>query len=341
MDQLPPQFIDDTQKVQITEREWQWMRSTIFTYADQHPLSHVPSQKRSWMTWYVAHPVLASVVAVILLVGTGVASAEYTVPGDLLYPIKVGVTEPIIKQLAISTEAKAYAHVTFANRRLREVEELAVTGTPDQEMVAELNQQFKVHADSVQSYIDAIETQDVGAAIAVGSTFESVIDAHEEVLSDVNESEGGALKIIVDEVALQGSRADKTNEENESRIINSEDQSGVHRIAHERFTATEETINELQTILSALAEDGQMHTEEERGLQRAQQLLERGRAELKANNPKKAIGWINRSSEIAREHIVLLEVQNDLAIDVINAEDSASETLEESEENDHIKPVNN
>ncbi len=68
---------------------------------------------------------LASLLIFVIAGGTLTYAAEGTVPGDLLYPIKVNVTEPMRDALAITPVEKASWNAEKAVRRLNEAETLA------------------------------------------------------------------------------------------------------------------------------------------------------------------------------------------------------------------------
>ena len=84
-------------EVSLTEAESVRMRSTLRSYMDMHPI-HVPLRARPTPSWYdiFAHPALAFVaVCAILGSSAGVSyAAESSLPGDVLYPLKVAINEP-------------------------------------------------------------------------------------------------------------------------------------------------------------------------------------------------------------------------------------------------------
>src|SRR3990167_7091842 len=83
-----------------------------------------PSPYFSFVTPRFAVPVL---VLIIVVGGGGISyAAEGTLPGDLLYPVKITVNESVRGALAFSAASKAEWHATAAERRMVEVETLEI-----------------------------------------------------------------------------------------------------------------------------------------------------------------------------------------------------------------------
>ncbi|MBI4219630.1 MAG: DUF4382 domain-containing protein [Chloroflexi bacterium] len=87
--------------------------------------------------WRPAFPVqrwtvAAAAVLLLILGGTGtVAASRGTIPGDTFYPVKI-VTERARLAFVIAEQDKASLHVSFAERRAREISALLERGENDQ-----------------------------------------------------------------------------------------------------------------------------------------------------------------------------------------------------------------
>lgn len=78
-----------------------------------------PRERRPFFRWFAPSAVASAMAATLL--GGGIAwAAEGTVPGDLLYPVKVRVTEPIIAGLSVTPARRAQWDVRRIERRLTE-----------------------------------------------------------------------------------------------------------------------------------------------------------------------------------------------------------------------------
>lgn len=137
-------------------------------------------EKKSQERWWL-HPIkhLTSITAGVLIIaissGTLSFAAESTVPGDMLYPIKVNVNEVVRDRVHMNEEGKTLWEMQKAERRLREAEIMTNRDalTPEQE--AEIQERFRVHAEAVKSRIASL---DAPMATKMGQTFEATLRAH-------------------------------------------------------------------------------------------------------------------------------------------------------------------
>src|SRR3989338_2663664 len=105
------------------------MRAHLFEYAKMRPVREgaQPSSQRSVQNQFAAFlashirpmPVIAALLVVAISGGT-VAAAETALPGDVLYPVKVHVTEEVQAALATTPKARAGGGGARAARRLGE-----------------------------------------------------------------------------------------------------------------------------------------------------------------------------------------------------------------------------
>ncbi|MDO8601974.1 MAG: DUF5667 domain-containing protein [bacterium] len=119
------------------------------------------------------------ILAIALLFSGGVsAAAQNTQPGDLLYPVKVGVNEEVRAALSLSTKAKAKWEAHRAEERLEEAAELEAEGRMDAETRAELEERFDMHIQRLREFIDRLEAQGrIESAAEVTAEFEAMLEA--------------------------------------------------------------------------------------------------------------------------------------------------------------------
>ncbi|MDP2704869.1 MAG: DUF5667 domain-containing protein [Patescibacteria group bacterium] len=140
-----------------------------------------------------------------LVVGGGVSfAAEGSLPGDLLYPVKVSVNEEIKQTLTFSSEAKAQWESERAERRLVEAASLSAEGKLSAANEQKIAEQFEKHAQKVAERVKEFEERDPERASEVTSRFETSLEAHEEILTrlslrnsdDENDSTGRMLAVV-------------------------------------------------------------------------------------------------------------------------------------------------
>jgi len=143
-------------------------------------------------------------LVVILVAGIGTTSAaEFTTPGDLLYPVKTIINDRAVTALAFSPEAKAEAKVALVERRLAEVEDLIASNDEDDEdsqRIDYLEAKIERYSDEAVAIIK--ETKEVNRNKSIREKKDSedasrkilarlgdAIDSHKAVVDSVEEQE--------------------------------------------------------------------------------------------------------------------------------------------------------
>ena len=145
------ELIQAMKTVRLSESARARMREQLSAYADLHSM---PSQAGGsfqilpfmMMALTRSRPVLAGVLMVVLIAGVGgtaTFAAESAVPGDVLYPVKVGVNEPVASVFAGSGESQARFHAKLAVRRVEEAAKLDAKGKLTPEVEAHLADTFE------------------------------------------------------------------------------------------------------------------------------------------------------------------------------------------------------
>lgn len=103
------------------------------------------------------------VTNLLLLSGMGAvtAAAQASLPGDILYPTKMGF-EALQLTLSFKSAAQAQRHLEFARNRVDEIQALADMGREIE--IPAVVRSFQSLLDQLSLTIDAVEKQDPGAA---------------------------------------------------------------------------------------------------------------------------------------------------------------------------------
>lgn len=125
-------------------------RAALQAYVAAHP---APIQKpvRSFFFTYQSMSTVAFLLVLVLGTGTSYA-AEFSLPGDLLYPIKVTLNEEVRAALTTDQKERALWEVERAERRITEAAQLAAAGKLDERTREELDQQIEVHTAQALAY---------------------------------------------------------------------------------------------------------------------------------------------------------------------------------------------
>ena len=153
----------------------------------------------------VLQPAAMTLVALILVMGswTATVNASYSVPGDLLYPVKLA-TERVRLTMASTAQARAELHVEFAGRRLQEISEIE-----DDSLVQMAVVNFNNQMDLVNQELTEVEDPDAALALAImvgakANEYEAALGQNQEgdeevasALEAVDTADDTALDTIV------------------------------------------------------------------------------------------------------------------------------------------------
>jgi hypothetical protein len=103
--------------------------------------------------------VVGGVVAVLLVGGGTVALAQNSLPGDLLYGVKLGVLEKVDSTFAGSGKARAEWHIKMADRRLQEAVDASLEEQFDNDAEAAVLANFNMHMKGIEEYIAAVNAE--------------------------------------------------------------------------------------------------------------------------------------------------------------------------------------
>ncbi len=117
-------------------------------------------EAQSWVSRFLnfstSRLVFASTSAfVVVMLATG-GVAEAALPGDMLYPVKIYVTEPIREQFAHSSDAQRTWELTRLERRFTERQRLIESGRFTEERREELEFLIDVQASRIEAHLDAL-----------------------------------------------------------------------------------------------------------------------------------------------------------------------------------------
>lgn len=166
------------------------MRADLSAYADLHSLTDLvrrlpvrsPFSFASFMV--PARSLYAGALTLVLMVAGGTQASlasEGAVPGDILYPLKVAVSEPLSFMFTPSTEGKATLAAEFASRRVDEAAALSSVGKLDEATAEDLAARFDVHVDVLAKETNTLEEKgEIATSLAVRTDLEQKLSARVE-----------------------------------------------------------------------------------------------------------------------------------------------------------------
>jgi hypothetical protein len=142
-------------------------------------------------------PMIIGLIVALVLGGGTAFAAEATVPGDILYPVKIHVNEEVRSAFAVSDEAEARLQAEFAAERLKEAEELAARHELNAEVRLDLETRFTGHVNDADIHMEKMEEKhgdehagvieaDLDAALRAHTKLLNAIDADVETKHEVS-----------------------------------------------------------------------------------------------------------------------------------------------------------
>ena len=172
------------------------IRTQLVAHMEAHPIVATPSPYVRFLNTIspltssaLRVPVLALVaILVVALGGATTYAAEGTLPGDTLYPLKVGVIEPARGLLAISTEAKTEWNISLAETRLEEAEQLREQNRLTPADDAQIQARFDYSLSEAHKGIATLAHYRPEAAARVDASLAVSLGAHSALLDSLESS---------------------------------------------------------------------------------------------------------------------------------------------------------
>ena len=138
---------------------------------------------------------MPALLALLLLIGGGVtAASEQSVPGDLLYPVKINFNERVRSILAVTDQDDARWETEAAERRLSEAELLTERGTLDEVTRTTLENEFADHVNQAEERTTKlVAAGELAAASDITVNLEAALSAHQRIIADLTVTTTAAL----------------------------------------------------------------------------------------------------------------------------------------------------
>lgn len=165
------QLQKEAQKIRLSESERSLMRSSLeeaMAYTPVRPPARRTSRKGLFPK------VFAVGLSMALVAGGSVAyAAEGALPGQVLYPVKIGFNERLFEGVALSSQAKADWHLEATERRLAEMATLASEGALTEDASETIALNIETHAARTEEIIRAVEDIDRASGAKLAARFDA------------------------------------------------------------------------------------------------------------------------------------------------------------------------
>jgi len=128
---------------------------------------------------------------VIVLGSVTVLASEKSLPGDITYPVKVNLVEPIHSKLIFSNVGRAHYQSNLAKERLIEAETLSQNNQLDTPRAQEINTLLEEHTRALNEAVSAIKEEKPDGeerGDTILTDFNTTLNAHTDELNFINDS---------------------------------------------------------------------------------------------------------------------------------------------------------
>ena len=202
-------------------------------------------------------PVIVIIVAILVAVsGTTAVVAESSLPGDVLYPMKVGVNENLRAGFTLTSQGRAGWNVRRAERRLEEIEERIREGAVTPEMSESADTYFRSHVKEAKQQIHSLrESGNATASVEVSTELEGTLQAHAAMLSrlaTLHTDTRVAFKNLLASVESESRISRQLTDEAAATILaGSSSVSGMRVAAEATMKSAEHKIAEVRSFIDA------------------------------------------------------------------------------------------
>lgn len=280
-------------EVKMTESESSLMRSNIEDFVSKNPISYTKKTNpivSPYANIFGFAKAMAFVFVGVILGTTGIASASLqSLPGDILYPIKTSVVEPITGTVvATSLEQKVSYEEKLIYKRLAEIEELKEKEMLDTKRTLIAQKAIARQSDRLDLAIHSIEKSNAVLAIKTNEKVSNEFKRHEDMFE--NKDMGAAtmmMSLSIEEVSPK--EAYTKNIIEEEIKIRRELLDEKRRLLHE--------INDVQITEPAM-DTGELFEKEQDAIDNSE---ENTREQLEGNEALR----IRKNGSISNERLIL------------------------------------
>jgi hypothetical protein len=224
-------FFHKAQTTQLNAAEVSRAQKTVLAFVSSHPVDMVKAvakrekAQNGFFTMIFSfryHPALAAILLLVLGTGSVSYAAEFSVPGDMLYPVKIHVNESVQAHLAFSSEAQAEVNAKQASKRIREAKQLALAGRLTPDIRTKLTKEFEAHVEVSEQNIQKIAIQNKKHAEEVHAKTKADVQEQIAAIAALTQTENADihanLDLLLKTVAHTDDAAIAANKEESSQI---------------------------------------------------------------------------------------------------------------------------
>lgn len=218
--------------ISLSAAERARMRNTVRAYMEMKPArvqraggplrAPAPLPASGWFftfRFFNLRPVAAVLVLALFISSAGVSyAAQSALPGDVLYPVKTHLNEPLKGAFAASAEAKTAWAMDVAGERVREAATLAAEGRLNASTQQELQANFEQYAKKAAAGIAKNASSSPEASSEDAVRFEARLSEYENVLAQIGAAKNVDVAALTSSVQAERNAIVAVRAQAESRI---------------------------------------------------------------------------------------------------------------------------
>lgn len=334
------------EKIKLSPQEKESAKANILNFIRFHPVSKPDTarllNKGSFFNLFNLNlkpmPAFLSILFILGVSGGASLAAESALPGDLLYPVKVGINEEVRAVVSFSAETKANWDTRRLERRLEEAEKLAHKKEFNAEARANIEKNFEAHAERVEKRITEFESKGkADAAADLSSNFEVSLGAHERILTKID---GEEVNKFLPKVRAKKGSAALLRVKMEARVSDESSTKGKSA-AEGRGKSAKHKIVEIKAFIEKIRMrlGAEATADAEARLEEAQKVWAEGKMKVDTKAYGEAFVLFQRAHRIAQEAKLLIEAKSRLDVD-FEAHDKDDEDKDDEDIENHSKKNN-
>jgi hypothetical protein len=182
-----PKLFRALKHIELTAEEKAAGREQFLSFMEAHqPLARDKKTEKS-VSWFRPFRMLATAFVLLVVCTGGVSyAAESSVPGDLLYPIKINFNEQVRSTFTFNSKSKAEWNMEQVERRLEEAETLKEEGRMTPELRAQIKTEIEVHQADMEDRLQNLEEQGkTESSDEIKIRYENLLQIHQDTAKDV------------------------------------------------------------------------------------------------------------------------------------------------------------
>lgn len=207
--------IEELKSIRMTNKEKSRMLSEIFSLPIKSPYMKKPPAFAFIYSSHYAKVALTSCFVIVLSFGGVVYASGNTIPGDLFYPIKTKLVEPVLDVVNSSPEKKIVWEKEKIERRIVEAEKLADQDELDEKRAQELEDNIE---KSSIAFIETVNANASSTAVSAKSSKEKMENLKREFRKKVSDDIDSEIEIRVNLDLEQDKVRERKDNPNRKRV---------------------------------------------------------------------------------------------------------------------------